>query len=237
MEETYLSVELAARILCCGERTVQRLIANGWLRGQPGKPNKAWCARVSEKSLYQLLVIDRLNSLPQRLWSSLRNHEKKFERKSRQSENANRLSMFEGEAQGPAHQCSQPNERPDQSRRCLHHDFAEQHQFSFGWKARQLAPGDPALQDDLIQEMSHAVLEYDQPASFEFLYELATNRAIDYLKYEAARGMLPLSAARYMSSTISERMESVQAFIDELLERGVPAEWIEEVLGREVDAA
>jgi hypothetical protein len=37
------------------------------------------------------------------------------------------------------------------SQRCLHHDFAEQHQLSFGWRARQLARGGPAMQDDLVQ--------------------------------------------------------------------------------------
>ncbi|HYG77090.1 MAG TPA: hypothetical protein VEK08_18945 [Planctomycetota bacterium] len=242
MEETYISVERAARILCCGERTVQRMIASGWLKGQPGKPNKAWCASVSVKSLYQLLIVDRLNMLPQRLWRSLHYHEKILERKSRQIESAKHLSINEEQRKSlnpsPYPLPLGERENNDSERtRCLHHDFAELHQFSFGWKARQLAPGDGALQDDLIQEMSLAVLEYDQPASFEFLFELATNRAKMYIRYEVARGMLPLSAARYMSSSLAERMESVQAFIDQLIERGVPVEWIEEVLGRELDAA
>src|SRR4051794_40740152 len=80
-------------------------------------------------------------------------------------------------------------------KRCPHHEFAEQHQFSFGWRARQLAPDDPALQDDLVQEMSLAVLEYGEAASSEFLLELANNRAIDYLRYEAARGKMSLKGA------------------------------------------
>jgi hypothetical protein len=42
--------------------------------------------------------------------------------------------------------------------RCLHHDFAERHQFSFRWRAWQLAPNDAAMQDDLVQEMSLAAL-------------------------------------------------------------------------------
>jgi DNA-directed RNA polymerase specialized sigma24 family protein len=93
------------------------------------------------------------------------------------------------------------------------------------------------MQDDLVQEMSLAVLEYNEPANFGFLFELAGNRAIDYLRYEAARGMLPLSEAREASDQCAEQMSSLNAFIGELLERGVPKEWIEEALGARLEAA
>ena len=82
--------------------------------------------------------------------------------------------------------------------------------------------------------MSLAILEYNHPASFEFLFELATNRAKNYLKYEVARGTLSLSHARHVSDSLAEKMASLQALIDQLMQRGVPAEWIEEVLGRRV---
>lgn len=87
------------------------------------------------------------------------------------------------------------------------------------------------MQDDLVQEMSLAVLEYERPASFEFLFELAGNRAIDYLRYEAWHGKLSLSLARHASDSFAEKITSLNLFIDELLQRGVPAAWIEEVIG------
>jgi hypothetical protein len=154
--------------------------------------------------------------------------------------NANCLSSYEetGKATEPsAPHSNRAQESSGQSQRCLHHDFAEQHQYSFGWRARQLAPGDRAMQDDLVQEMSLAVLEFDKPASSEFLFELACNRAKNYLKYEAARGMLRLSEAREESDQCAERMSSLNAFIGELLQRGVPREWIEEALGARLEAA
>jgi len=125
----------------------------------------------------------------------------------------------------------------DELKRCLHHDWAAEHQFSFGWCARQLAPGDPALQDDLVQEMSLAVLEYEKAASFEYLFELATNRAKDFLRYEERRGMMPLSEARQVNDSFMEKMASLKMLIEKLTRRGVPAEWIEELLGEEQDVA
>lgn len=125
--------------------------------------------------------------------------------------------------------------KPEEQKRCLHHGFVQRHQFSFGWQARQLASNDPAMQDDLAQEMSLAVLEYDKPANFEFLFELATNRAKMFLRYEARRGMLSLSQAREASDKLAEKVASLNAFIDELIQRGVPAEWIEEVIGKRLD--
>lgn len=101
----------------------------------------------------------------------------------------------------------------------------------------QLAPGDPAMQDDLVQEMSLAVLEYDKPASFDFLFERATSRAKNYLKYEARRGMLSLSEVRHMSDKSADKMASLHDFIDSLMQRGVPAAWIEEVIGERLDVA
>jgi hypothetical protein len=119
----------------------------------------------------------------------------------------------------------------DERKRCLHHDFVARHQFSFGWRARQLAKGDPALQDDLTQEMSLAVLQYEKPASFEFLFKLAENRAKNYIRYEVLRGTISLDEARRPSDAVAAKIGSLNAFIEELLRRGVPAEWIDEVLG------
>ena len=88
-----------------------------------------------------------------------------------------------------------------------------------------------------MQEMSQAVLEYEKEASFEFLFELATNRARNYLKYEACRGMASLDEAREVSDKRAEKVASLNAFIDELLQRGVPMEWIDEVIGYRLEVA
>ena len=79
--------------------------------------------------------------------------------------------------------------------------------------------------------MSLAVLQFNKKASFEFLFEVATNRAKNYLIHEARRGMLPLSEARLVADKSADEMESMNDFIEELIERGVPVEWIEEVMG------
>ncbi|HYG78582.1 MAG TPA: hypothetical protein VEK08_26520 [Planctomycetota bacterium] len=237
MEDTFFTVEEAASILGCDRATVYRIMANGWLSRPPGTTKRETGGRVTRKSLYQLLLIDRLSCLPPKTFIKLPVRRKVFEKSESQIANAKHLSISE-ERVIPAQAAPPDNgNRPDQSKRCLHHDFAEQHQFSLGWKARQLAPGDPSFQDDLIQEMSLAILEYDQPASFEFLFELATNHAKMYIRYEIARNMLRLGAARYARDRFAERMESLQALIDELIERGVPTEWIEEVLGERLDVA
>jgi DNA-directed RNA polymerase specialized sigma24 family protein len=94
-----------------------------------------------------------------------------------------------------------------------------------------LAPRDAAMQDDLVQEMSLAALEYDKPADFDFLFELATNCAKDYLKHEASRGMLSLDAARYARDRHAEETASLERLIENLMASGVPAAWIEEALG------
>jgi DNA-directed RNA polymerase specialized sigma24 family protein len=166
----------------------------------------------------------------------MRNARKNFGRIFSQITEANRFSKVEGRGDSPEAQRPAVQNNPER-KRCLHHEFVEQHQYSFGWRARQLAPGNPAMQDDLVQEMSLAALEYNEPANFEFLFELAGNRAIDYLRYEAARGMMPLSEAREASDQCAEQMSNLHAFIGELLERGVPKEWIEEALGARLEAA
>ena len=100
-----------------------------------------------------------------------------------------------------------------------------------------MAPDDPALQDDLVQEMSLAVLEYKHPASFEFLFELAGNRAKMYLRYEARRGKMSLGQAREAGDVFAQKIASLNTLIDSLVERGVPVAWIEEVLGERLEVA
>jgi hypothetical protein len=235
IDQKIFTVEAAASILNCKRRLVYELIADGWLARPSGGTKKATGGRVTQKSLYQFVIADRLRGLPPRTLKRLR---KLFIKSECIKGEANRLSMVEGKEKAAGQTNPSPYPLPQgegkQQQRCLHHEFIERHQFSFGWQARQLAPGDPAMQDDLVQEMSLAVLEYDQPASFEFLFELASNRAIDYLRYEASRGMVSLGYARHVSDAFAEKMKSLNAFIDELLQRGVPMEWIEEMIGRKM---
>jgi hypothetical protein len=201
------------------------LVAQGRLKGRAGKPNNAASARVSEKSLFQFLFGDHLNHCSDMVFRGLKTGLKKVEINSGQIAKAN-CFFPNGRAQREGR-----GERNGRSKtRCLHHDFAERHQFSFRWRAAQLAPRDAAMQDDLVQEMSLAALEYDKPADFDFLFELATNRAKNYLKYEASRGMLPLDAARYSRDPHAEETASLERLIENLMESGVPAAWIEEAL-------
>jgi hypothetical protein len=175
-----LGVEEAASVLGCSKRTVYRLLDDGWLNKPPGRAKNDRGGRVSKESLFQFMVIDRLSCLPAKTLRDIKNGRKHFGGILCQNANANRFSVVEGRGDSAEARPAAVQENPER-RRCLHHDFAEEHQFSFGWRARQLAPGDPAMQDDLVQEMSLAVLEFSRPASFEFLFELAGNRAIDYL--------------------------------------------------------
>ncbi len=98
-------------------------------------------------------------------------------------------------------------------------------------------PHDRAMQDDLVQEMSLAVLEYDKPASVEFLFELATNRAKNYIKYEACRGTLSLVEAQEVSDKRAEQRASLEEYIRNLLRDGVPQYWIDEVIGYRLEVA
>ena len=237
MEEKSCSLQEAADYLKVSTQTVRNMLKNGWLASPVGRPAKGQSVRISEKSLYQLIVYDRVISLPPRTLRKLKNGRKSFQRFLSKIEEANRLSKIEGRSEAPDPSAPASRTAREATKQRLHDDFAVRRQFSFGWQARQLAPDDPALQDDLVQEMSLAVIEYDQPASAEFLYELATNRAKDYLKYEAVRGMLPLSAARHTSDKLAEQMKSLTTLIDDLLRSGVPSGWIEEVLGRRLDVA
>jgi hypothetical protein len=160
MEDTFFSVEEAASVLGCKKTKVYQLLADGWLHGPPGRPRKDGRARVSKKSLFQLMVVDRLSLLPARTLRNMGSGRKNLGEIFSAIANANRFSIDEGK--GKATEPSAPHstraqETSGQPHRCLHHDYAEQHQYSFGWRARQLARGDPAMQDDLVQEMSLAV--------------------------------------------------------------------------------
>ena len=64
---------------------------------------------------------------------------------------------------------------------------------SFRYFARRFAPKDLALQDDLVQEMSLAVLACEQSANRSFFITRAKSKALNYLEHERLRGMTSLS--------------------------------------------
>jgi predicted DNA-binding transcriptional regulator AlpA len=233
MGERVFNAKEAARILGCSRATVYRLLKEGWLNGPGGRRIKDGNTRVTEKSVFQLMIIECLSHFPTRTLRQFKNKRKNFSYYFSQNANANCLSSSEGEGATVPSPQSLPQESIGQSKRCLHHDFAAEHQFSFGWMARQLVPDeDMALQDDLVQEMSLAVLQYGKAANCEYLLTLAENRAKNYLKYEERRGMMSLSEAQQASDGFEAKMANLKSLIETLVTRGVPREWIEEVLGK-----
>ncbi len=245
MEGRTFTVEEVASMLNCSDRTVQRMVANGWLQERVGRPGSRANFLISEKSLFQFIFFKHISRFPSRALRELKHCRKKIARLSRQTTNANRYiddGIPESETQTSCWhsqelQATEPRDSSTAKKRCLHHDFAEQHQKIFRRRARQLVPGDPALQDDLVQEMSLAVLEYNKSAKFELLYAIASNRAVDYLRYEAARGELSLSQAQEPGDKRTEQTARLNASIENLIQSGVRKEWIEEVLGYRLEAA
>ena len=67
---------------------------------------------------------------------------------------------------------------------------------------------------------------------------MAFSRATGWLSETASFGILSMDCtARKIQYLLAEEMASLDDFIDSLLQRGVPAEWIEEVLGVRLDVA
>src|SRR5437762_73507 len=117
------TVEEAASILDCKRSRVYDLIADGWLHRPAGGTKKETGGRVTKKSLYQFVVVDRLSCLSVRALKVLRNSRKLFEKSASKNDEANRLSMVEGEGN------SDPSPYPqgegennsEERKRCLHH--------------------------------------------------------------------------------------------------------------------
>ena len=101
MEDTFFTIEEAARILNCKRSTVYQLLANGWLSRPLGGTRGSGSGRVTKKSLYQLLIIDRANQLPRKTLRKLRNGTKLFAGISSKNAEASCLSIDEGASQTP----------------------------------------------------------------------------------------------------------------------------------------
>ena len=160
MGELFFTIKEAMDVLGCSRSKVYSLLAQGWLSRPRGCTKLDQTARLSQKSVFQLLIYDCISHFPTKTLKQFKNDRKNFARLLSKTASANRFSMVEGTGVTPDD--ASANSLPKKSdQKCLHHDFAAEHQFSFGWIARQLVPNDDlAMQDDLVQEMSLAVLEY-----------------------------------------------------------------------------
>jgi DNA-directed RNA polymerase specialized sigma24 family protein len=227
----FFKIKEAAKVLGCSRRTVERLLVEGWLVAPVGRPNSRESGRISEKSVFQLMIIDCLSHFPTKTLKEFKNDRKHFSRLLRQIKNPKCLSTIEEAGSTPVDGSSKLLPKVNEPHRCVNHDFAAEHQFSFGWIARQLVKGDPALRDDLVQEMSLAVLEHHESESCEYLLKLAENRALNFLRYEAQRGRMSLNEAQQESPAVEAKLENLKSLIETLVTRGVPREWIDEVLG------
>ncbi|HYF51694.1 MAG TPA: hypothetical protein VEJ63_19925 [Planctomycetota bacterium] len=211
-----MKVAAAAKLLHCSNQTVRNLFAQGWLDGtQKGK-----LILIATKSVFQYIVLYRASRMRITTFKRWRKRRQNPERFSPKDKDAKCLSIDERTVDVDVAK-SAP----------LHAEAVASHQFSFGWFAHLLAPHDLALQDDIVQEMSLAVLQYNKPASFEYLFELAKSRAQNYLRYEMQRGMIGLDELQSRSDTKDAALESFDVFVDSLIAEGIPLEWIEEVLG------
>ena len=141
-EGDFFTVEQAAKILDCHRATVYRLLADGWLNGTPGGSKNSRSGRVTQKSLFQFMIIDRLSRLSIKALNELKNGRKHFGRFLSQTANANRFyNKGEDEMNPSPSPLPQERERNSQNQtRCLHHDFVEQHYRHFRRRARQLSP-------------------------------------------------------------------------------------------------
>ena len=93
MEGECFTVEEAASILDCDRSVVYDLLADGWLHRPEGKTKKEWGGRVTKKSLYQFIIVDRLSRLPVRALKELRKTQKLFEKSESKNSTPNCLSM------------------------------------------------------------------------------------------------------------------------------------------------
>jgi hypothetical protein len=230
MGERFFKIKEAAKVLGCSRATVYRLLDEGWLKRPAGWTKMDSSARVGEKSVFQLMIIDCLSHFPPKTLKDFKNGRKNFSRLLSQIANPKCLSTIEEAGSTPADGSSKSLPKNDKPHRCVNHDFAAEHQFSFGWIARQLVKVDPALRDDLVQEMSLAVLLHNEPESCEYLLQLAENRAKNFLRYEAQRGRMSLNEAQQECPAVEAKLENLKNLIETLVQRGVPREWIDEVL-------
>jgi len=93
MAKTFFTIEEAASVMNCHPSTIYRLLAEGWLKRPPGWGLNGKSARVSSKSLFQLMRFDSVNNVNGRNYKVFEKHRKNFKRFFSQTSIAKRFSM------------------------------------------------------------------------------------------------------------------------------------------------
>jgi DNA-directed RNA polymerase specialized sigma24 family protein len=226
MKEEWLSVKEVAGFLGCSVQTVRNLVRGRWVtyRKFKGRNNKKkWRISLTSVKLYILQN------------SATRDEIKRYRRGKRKIESISEITHKTDEAilcnivEGPQGKFSSPMSPGE---------IAVHYQFMFGCIAQHLARRDPALQDDLVQEMTRCVLEHDQPATQSFILTHALWRARDYLKYERQRGIVSLDEIlQYADRDEAEVLDFEHKLRRLVKDYGIPRNWIETVIGMSFDTA
>src|SRR5262245_57713853 len=126
------TVAEAASIMGCKKSTIYQLLADGWLGRPEGRP-KDGGVRVSEKSLFQFMILDGLSQVPVRTLRELKNGRKYFDRFFSKIANAKHLYIDEGAGEADPAPYPLPQgegqQKGDPQKHCRHHDFVEQYHF------------------------------------------------------------------------------------------------------------
>ena len=178
MKHMYLVAEVA-KALEASERTILRMLRGGVLKGT--KKQKSW--RVSQGSLKKWFLSALGIANTGKSCKSIENSSIKSVQSRGQVASLNRYILRETPVKAAG--------------RTLNPRIAVlELQGSFRYFARRFANKNPALQDDLVQEMSLAVLQCDHDANVTFFIERGKSRALDYLEHERIRGMRSLDEVK-----------------------------------------
>src|SRR5436190_106319 len=79
MEGTF-TIQEAANIMDCKKSWIYELLADGWLCKPPDGTEKKKGGQVTQKSLFQFMVVDRLSRMPKRTLKMLKNNYQQFEK-------------------------------------------------------------------------------------------------------------------------------------------------------------
>lgn len=206
------TVEEVASALKTSKKSVLRMLRSKELSGR--RRGRSWS--VPKKSLRKWILNAIGMSNPRKTYKIIKENGIKVEENRGQVNPLNRYSL---------------REAPTQFRGKLIHarDAAVELEGSFRYFARKFAKGNGALQDDLVQEMSLAVLTCDHEANRTFFIERAKSRAWDYLDHERIRGMAPLEDVKrhpFAAESIAD-----EALLQLLVMAGIPVAAIANELG------
>jgi excisionase family DNA binding protein len=223
-----ITVQQAASFLLCSEDKVLQLIREEWILGwKSGK--RPW--KIDSDSVKNFLFYDSINFDELKKYKKwLRSCQKVagFSPKTAISTFSNSRGKCEAE--------TVQTEMPNGPTKLISPDeMAVKYRLKFRRYALMLVPDDRTLRDDLVQEMSLAVLEHGQPASRKFFLKRALWRAKDYIEYEKERGMISLEEIHDRPDQLAAQRASFENTMRGLLKRGIPPEWLEELVGYKLE--